>query len=45
MKKISAADKIYQAAKSLFYESGYYGTTTRDITPNITALPQAVPLA
>ncbi|SHE38847.1 TetR/AcrR family transcriptional regulator [Alkalibacter saccharofermentans] len=32
MKKISAADKIYQAAKSLFYESGYYGTTTRDIT-------------
>ncbi|HAE62202.1 MAG TPA: hypothetical protein DCG38_07720 [Eubacteriaceae bacterium] len=32
MKKISPADKIYRAAKSLFYESGYYGTTTRDIT-------------
>lgn len=32
MKKITAADKIYKAAKQLFYEHGYYGTTTRDIT-------------
>lgn len=32
MKKITAADKIYRAAKHLFYENGYYGTTTRDIT-------------
>ncbi|QSX07554.1 TetR/AcrR family transcriptional regulator [Alkalibacter rhizosphaerae] len=32
LKKITAADKIYKAAKHLFYEHGYYGTTTRDIT-------------
>ncbi|MBF7096057.1 TetR/AcrR family transcriptional regulator [Alkalibacter mobilis] len=32
MKKITAADKIYKTAKALFYERGYFGTTTRDIT-------------
>lgn len=32
LKKITAADKIYRASKHLFYENGYYGTTTRDIT-------------
>ncbi|NTW71277.1 MAG: TetR/AcrR family transcriptional regulator [Eubacteriaceae bacterium] len=32
MRKLTTEDKIYKAAKQLFYKRGYYGTTTRDIT-------------